>query len=214
MHQDRGNVMDPIQSLLPVPSPLLIVISGPLGVGKDSVVKRMADLGYPFHFVVTATSRPPRPGEAPGIDYHFYSEADFREMLARGEFLEHAIVYGEYKGIPKSQVREALASGKDVVMRLDVQGAATIRKIAPEALLIFISTATEDELIQRLKARRTETPEALRKRILTVKEEMKCLSEFDYVVINRDHQLDATVEQIGAIIKAERCRVQPRRVKL
>jgi guanylate kinase len=99
-------------------------------------------------------------------------------------------------------------------MRLDVQGAATIRKIAPEALLIFISTATEDELIRRLKARRTETPEALRKRIVTVKEEMNRLPEFDYVVINREHQLDATVEQISAIIKAERCRVRQRRVSL
>jgi guanylate kinase len=206
--------MDPIQSLLPVPSPLLIVISGPSGVGKDSVVKRMTELGLPFHFVVTATTRLPRPGEMPGVDYHFFSENDFREMVARGEFLEHAIVYGEYKGIPKFQVREALASGEDVVMRLDVQGAATIRKIAPEALLIFISTATEDELIRRLKARRTETPEALRKRIVTVKEEMNRLPEFDYVVINREHQLDATVEQISAIIKAERCRVRQRRVSL
>lgn len=206
--------MDSIQTLLPVPAPLLIVISGPSGVGKDSVVKRMAELGHPFHFVVTATSRPPRPGEAPGVDYHFLSEGDFREMAARGEFLEHAIVYGEYKGIPKSQVRQALASGKDVVMRLDVQGAATIRKIAPEALLIFISTATEEELIRRLRARRTETPEALARRIIKVKEEMQCLPEFDYVVINRDHQLDVTVEQIGAIIKAERCRVRQRQVRL
>ncbi|MBC8249393.1 MAG: hypothetical protein H8E90_06920, partial [Anaerolineales bacterium] len=102
------------------PNPLLVVISGPSGVGKDATVKRMSELGYPFHFVVTATTRPRRPNEVNGVDYHFISEQEFTEMLEKDELLEHAIVYGQHKGIPKKQVREALASGKDVIMRIDV----------------------------------------------------------------------------------------------
>ena len=206
--------MDTIESLLPVPSPLIIVISGPSGVGKDSVVKRMAELGYPFHFVVTATTRPRRPSEVHGVDYYFLSEQEFADMLSRDEFLEHAIVYGEHKGIPKAHIRQALSSGQDVMMRLDVQGAATIRRLVPDALLIFLSTATEAELIKRLEARHTETPETLRKRMATVKEEMKQLPQFDYVVINRDGRLDETVTQIAAIIAAEKCRVRPRMARI
>ncbi len=206
--------MDMIQSLLPVPSPLIVVISGPSGVGKDSVVKRMAELGYPFHFVVTATTRPRRSTEVHGVDYYFLSQQEFADMLARDEFLEHAIVYGEHKGIPKAHIRQALASGQDVVMRLDVQGAATVRRLVPDALLIFLSTATEAELIRRLETRHTETSQALQQRIATVKEEMKQLPQFDYVVVNRDNRLDETVAQIGAIIAAEKCRVRPRMAKV
>lgn len=206
--------MDLIQAALPMPAPLLIVISGFSGVGKDSVVKRMAELGYPFHFVITATTRPCRPSEIHGKDYYFLSEAEFLDMLARDEFLEHAVVYGDYKGVPKEQIRQALASGKDVVMRLDVQGAATIRRLVPEALLIFVSTASSEELARRLEARRTETPESLRKRLETVEAEMEYMSIFDYVVINREGRLDEAVARIGAIIAAEKCRVRPRMAQI
>jgi len=206
--------MDLIQAALPVPAPLLIVISGFSGVGKDSVVKRMAELEYPFHFVITATTRPRRPNEIHGKDYYFLSEAEFLDMLARDEFLEYAIVYGDYKGVPKKHIRQALASGKDVVMRLDVQGAATIRRLVPEALLIFVSTASSEELTRRLEARRTETPESLRKRLETVRAEMEYMSIFDYVVINREGRLDETVARIGAIIAAEKCRVRPRMARI
>ncbi len=194
--------------------PLLIVISGPSGAGKDATVKRMEELGYPFHFVVTATTRPKRPGEVDGVDYHFVSEKEFAEMLERGELLEHAIVYGQYKGIPKKQVQEALESGKDVIMRLDVQGAATIRRLVPEAVLIFLTASSEEELIRRLKKRETETPEGLKRRIATAREEMKHLDEFDYVVVNRDGHLDDTVKTIAAIITAEKCRVKQRKIEL
>ncbi len=206
--------MDLIQAALPIPAPLLIVISGFSGVGKDSVVKRMAELGYPFHFVITATTRPRRPNEIHGKDYYFLSEAEFLDMLARDEFLEHAVVYGDHKGVPKEQIRQALASGKDVVMRLDVQGAATIRRLVPEALLIFVSTASSEELARRLEARRTETPESLRKRLETVEAEMEYMSIFDYVVINREGRLDEAVARIGAIIAAEKCRVRPRMAQI
>ncbi len=198
----------------PEPNPLLVVLSGPSGVGKDAVLKRMKELGYPFHFVVTATDRPPRPGEVHGVDYYFLSTEQFTTMLAGGELLEHAIVYGQHKGIPKAQVRQALDSGQDAIMRVDVQGAATVRQIAPEAIFIFIITSSEEELIRRLKGRHTEAPEALETRLATAREEMKRLPEFDYVVVNRDSQLDEAVEHIVAIITAEKCRVEQRTIEL
>jgi guanylate kinase len=196
------------------PPPLLIVISGPSGVGKDVTLARMKELGHPFHFVVTATDRSQRPGEVHGIDYYFVSSEEFATMLGQDELLEHAIVYGQHKGIPKPHVREALASGKDVIMRLDVQGAATVRRIVPDALLIFLMAPSEEELIRRLKERKTESPENLKRRIALAREEMKRLSEFDYVVVNRDGKLDEAVEQIIAIITAEKCRVKQRRIEL
>ena len=196
------------------PQPLLVVLSGPSGAGKDAVLKRMKELGYPFHFVVTVTTRPKRPGEVDGVDYYFISEEEFADMLARGELLEHAVVYGQHKGIPKRQVREALASGKDVILRIDVQGAATIRKMVPEAVLIFLTASSEKELLRRLKRRKTETPEELERRIATVREEMKRLPEFDYVVINRDGALDEAVKTIAAIITAEKCRVKQRKIEI
>ncbi|MEJ2010969.1 MAG: guanylate kinase [Anaerolineales bacterium] len=194
--------------------PLLVVISGPSGVGKDTVLQRMKERGLPMHFVVTATTRPKREGEQDGVDYFFVSREQFAEMIEHGELLEYAIVYQDYKGIPKSQVREALGSGTDVVMRLDVQGAETIRKLYPEALLIFLSTRSEDELVRRLQARKTETAENLKLRIATARQELRRVDMFDYYVINADNRLDATVDTIASIIKAEHHRTDPRRVQL
>jgi guanylate kinase len=174
----------------------------------------MKDRDLPFHFVVTATTRPPRPDERHGVDYFFISHDEFAEMIEQDELLEYAIVYSDYKGIPKNQVREALDSYKDVVMRLDVQGAATIRNLYPEALLIFLTTQDEDELVRRLKARKSETPEGLNLRIATARQELKRIDEFDYVVINRENQLDEAVDAILAIIQAEHYRVHPRKVIL
>jgi guanylate kinase len=196
------------------PQPLLIVISGPSGAGKDTVMQRMKERGLPFHFVVTATTRPQRANEVHGRDYWFVSMEEFARMINEDELIEHAIVYGDYKGIPKKQVREALASGMDVVMRLDVQGAETVRKLAPEALLIFITTESEEELVHRLETRKTETANSLAIRIATARKELKRVEAFDYVVVNRDFQLDETVDTIRAIIDAEHHRVTPRKVTL
>ncbi len=196
------------------PNPLLVVISGPSGVGKDAVIKRMKELGYPFHFVVTATTRPPREDEVQGVDYIFVSEDQFLEWIGQGELLEHALVYGEYKGVPKGQIRRALASGQDVVMRVDVQGAATVRSIMPDAILVFLVAGSEEELLARLRKRGTESDEALQLRIATLREEMDRVLEFDYVVVNRDGQLDRAVEKIAAIITAEKCRTQQRVIRL
>lgn len=198
-----------------LPEPLLIVISGPSGVGKDTVLHMMKERGdQPFHFVVTATTRPKREGEVQGVDYFFISSDEFAEMIENDELLEHAIVYNDYKGIPKQQVRDALASGKDVIMRLDVQGAATVKKIEPEAVLIFLTTESEEELVSRLRARKTETAEGLNLRIATARQELRRIQEFDYVVINRDDELDATVDSIQAIIHAEHLRTEQRKVTL
>jgi len=196
------------------PQPLLVVISGPSGVGKDSVVNAMKERGLPFHFVVTATTRPRRAEEVHGQDYFFVSKEEFARMIEQDELIEYAIVYSDYKGIPKQQVREALASGKDVVMRLDVQGAATVRKLAPEAVLIFLTTQSETELVERLKARRTDTAEDLSLRIATARQELKRAAEFDYVVVNADGHLDETANTVIAIVDAEHHRVNPRKVNL
>jgi len=196
------------------PQPLLIVISGPSGAGKDTVMQRMQERGLPFHFVVTATTRPKRANEVQGQDYFFVTMEEFARMIDEDELIEHAIVYGDYKGIPKQQVREALDSGKDVVMRIDVQGAETVRKMAPEALMIFITTESEVELVQRLETRKTETADSLAIRIATARKELKRVEAFDYVIVNRDFHLDETVDIIRAIIEAEHHRVKPRKVTL
>lgn len=196
------------------PQPLLVVISGPSGVGKDSVLMRMRELGFPFHFVVTANSRPQRPGEIDGVDYHFVSIERFREMIDNDELLEWAEVYGQYKGIPKFEIRQAMASGRDVILRINVDGAATIKRLAPEAVFIFLAPASLDELRHRLMRRRTESPAEVERRLAMVADELAQLPNFDYVVINHADRLDEAVGQIQAIISAEKARVYPRRVNL
>ena len=183
--------------------PLLIVISGPSGAGKDSVLERLKRRAHPFHFVVTANTRARRPDEIEGRDYHFVSVSEFAEMIEKDELLEYALVYGDYKGIPKRQVREALASGKDVILRLDVQGAMTIRRLLPEALLIFLLPGAEDELADRLRARKTESPDNLKLRLATAREELKRLPEFDYLVAHRAGALDPAGEDGMNIIRAQ-----------
>jgi guanylate kinase len=194
--------------------PLLVVISGPSGVGKDSVIKAMKERDLPFYFVVTATTRARREDEVHGVDYFFVTTEDFVSMIEDDELLEYATVYEDYKGVPKAQVRQALESGKDVIMRVDVQGAATIREISPQACLIFLTAQNEAELLERLKLRKTETPRSLNKRIATAREELQRMHEFDYVVLNRDSHLDEAVDTILAIIRAEHHRTSPQKVTL
>lgn len=196
-------------------NPLLVVISGPSAVGKDSVVRRMQELGHPFRFLVTTTTRPKREGEVNGVDYHFFSEDVFLRMIEGEEFLENAVVYGQHKGILKTHAREALAIGQDVIVRVDVQGATTVHGLVPQAVLVFLTTASEEELVVRLRRRGTESETELDLRIRMAREEMKRRDEFDYVVVNADGMLDDAVEQIVSIIRAEKCRVRQRpRVEL
>lgn len=194
--------------------PLLIVISGPSGVGKDSVVRALQTRDHAFHFVVTTTSRSRRAGESDGVDYHFVSEARFEEMIANDELLEHALVYGQHKGVHKKQIREALNSGEDVMMRLDVQGAMTVKGLVEDAVLIFLSAGSEDELKQRLRKRGTDSEAEIQRRLEEIEEELAYLDNFDYLVLNRHNQLEAAVDRVMAIVRSEHCRVHPRLVKL
>jgi guanylate kinase len=177
-------------------------------------MQRMKERGLPFHFVVTATTRPQRANEVHGRDYFFVSKEEFARMIDEDDLIEHAMVYGDYKGIPKKQVREALTSGMDVVMRIDVQGAETVRRLAPGALMIFITTESEQDLVHRLETRKTETADSLALRIATARKELKRVEAFDYLIVNREYHLDETVDTIRSIIDAEHHRVQPRKVEL
>jgi guanylate kinase len=194
------------------PGPLLIVISGTSGVGKDAVLKGLQRRNLPLHYVITATSRAPRADEVDGRDYFFYTREEFIERINRGEFLEHALVYEDFKGIPRWQIDEALISGQDVVIKVDVQGADTLRNLYPEAVLIFLIPRTQQEWFGRLKSRNSETPENLNVRIVTAVEEVNQIGIFDYVVINADDQLEVAVDDIISIIDAEHHRVNHRKL--
>jgi len=174
----------------------------------------MKELGRPLHFTVTATTRPKRPGEVNGQDYHFLSPEAFQDMLKRGELLEWAEVYGHLYGVPKAQVRQALARGQDVMVKIDVQGAEHIRQVAPQSVLIFLAPPSTEELARRLRERKTESAAQLELRLKTAREEMERLPLFDYVVVNEQGRLDEAVAQIEAIITAEKCRVNPRQVEI
>jgi guanylate kinase len=214
MSECPGTLDEEIARWLGNPPPLLIVLSGPSGVGKDATMARMKERGIPLHYTVTATTRPPRPSEVNGKDYYFVSVAEFQRLIEQGELLEWALVYGDYKGIPREQVRQALAEGKDVILRIDVQGAATVRKLAPDALLIFLAPPSMVDLAARLRQRRTESEQALQRRLEAARREMDALPLFDYVVVNYQGCLDETVDAILTILRAEKMRVHPRRVQL
>ena len=194
--------------------PLLVVLSGPSGVGKDAAIGELKKLDRPWHFAITATTRPMRPGEQDGVDYVFLDADTFHKMRERDEFLECAEVYGRWYGVPRSQVRYGLQSGKDVILKIDVQGAATVRRLAPEALFIFILPGSLDDLRARLLDRMTESSPDLELRLQTAFQEMAQVREFDYRVVNEHDQLERSVSEIDAIITAEKCRIDPRMVQL
>ncbi len=205
---------DPIFDDVLKPQPLLILISGPSGVGKDSVVRALFRRQLPLHFVVTTTDRSPRVDEKEGVDYFFVSKERFEEYIARDEMLEYAMVYDNYKGIQKAQIREAMQSGKDIIVRLDVQGVKRVKSLCQEAVTIFIIPANYEEWLLRIKNRNTETPEDFRLRMKTARYEMEQLPEYDYVVVNARDRLEETVNVIEAIIQTEHHRVHPRRITL
>jgi guanylate kinase len=192
---------------------LLLILSGPSGAGKDALLTRMKELGVPFHYVVTSTTRPPRTGEKDGVEYTFVSESGFQDMLQRGDLIESAKVYGYWYGVPKHEVKQALDEGKDVVLKIDVQGAATIRNLLPGAVLVFLTLPSLEEYEKRLRQRKTESDTDLKVRLGRVNEELRSMLIFDYVVVNRQDELDGAVDQIKAIVAAEKCRVNPRIVQ-
>ena len=196
------------------PTPLLVVLSGPSGVGKDAVLSRMREGTVPYHFTVTATTRAQRPGERDGVDYIFLTSDQFDRMVEQDGFLEWAHVYGNRYGVPKDQVRKALEQGKDVLLKADVQGAATMKRLAPEAVFIFLVAPSLEELERRLRDRKTENTTDVNLRLRTARAEMGHQPMFDYVVVNPDNALDEAVTEIEAIIAQEKERKPPRKVSL
>ncbi len=195
--------------------PLVVVISGPSGVGKDVMIERMiesARLG--FHFTVTATTRDPRPREQDGVNHHFVSVDDFVNLIAADELLEWAQVYGNYYGVPKTQVRDALAAGKHVIMRVDVQGAKRLSEVIPDALLIFIIPPSIDVLKIHLKRRGVDSEAEMYKRLAAANEEISQASLFDFTVTNEESRLDETVDKVVEIIESESRRIPPRNIKI
>ena len=194
--------------------PLLIILSGPSGAGKDALLTRMKELGYSLGYITTVTTRAKRDKEINGADYHFTSTAKFQELIANNELLEWAKVYDNWYGVPRQPVKQALDRGQDTIVKVDTQGATTIKKILPEAVSIFVIPPSMEELVMRLKQRHTESPFDLALRIKTAKKEIKQLPLFDYVIVNRQDEIDLAVSSIKAIITAEKCRVNPRQINL
>lgn len=192
---------------------LLIVVSGPSGAGKDSVVRLLLEREPDLVFVVTTTTRPMRADEVDGRDYFFVSGEEFLRRIEADEFVEYALVYGEHKGVSRKEVEAALEKGKDPVLRIDVQGAARIKRLYPNALLIFLTPGNEAELRARLDARETETHVGLERRLATAREESERREEFDYQVVNQRDDLEGTVKLIQGIISAERAQVRARTVE-
>ena len=196
------------------PQPLMMVVSGPSGVGKDAVLTRLRERQYPVHIVVTATTRAMRPTERDGADYIFLDEATFERKVADDGFLEWAVVYGNRYGVPKDQVSDALASGKDVIIKSDVQGAETMKRLNPEAVFVFVAPPSMEELERRLRDRRSEAIGDLERRLETARLEMERLPMFDYVVVNENGAIDEAAEALEAIMRAERWRYPRRRLAL
>ena len=197
-------------SLIPPVKPLLIVLSGLSGVGKDTVLDKLRKAEFPAYISVSATTRPRRSGEKEGFDYYFISPEKFQSLINTDQLLEWATVYGHRYGIPRKPVRQALKNGQDVIVKIDVQGAATIKKKVPQALLIFLTPISLAELKKRLKKRRTETTKELELRLKTARKELNSIPTFDYVVVNREGKINQTIADIKAIITAEKCRANQR----
>ena len=196
------------------PHPLLVVVSGPSGVGKDAMLALVREQRPEVFWAITATTRAMRPGEEHGVHHLFHTREEFLELLERGELLEHAEVYGNLYGVPRAPVREALAEGRDAIVRTDVQGAASIRALAPDALLIFVAPPSLEELERRLRSRDTESAEETALRVEMSRREMRDAAWFDAVVVNETGGLEDAAQEVMAVIERERQRVPPRLARL
>ncbi|MEK7354786.1 MAG: guanylate kinase [Chloroflexota bacterium] len=198
----------------PPTRPMLFILSGPSGVGKDAVLARLKASDYPMKYVTTLTTRPRRVNEKNDVDYHFISAERFQEMIKNNELLEWAEVYGNRYGVPKEPVKRAFGQGHNVMLKVDIQGVANIKKIVPRAISIFLMPSSVEELERRLKHRHTESAFDMSRRLKIAESEMKELPGFDYVIINREGEIDRAVADIKAIITAEKCRVTGEEIAL
>ena len=193
---------------------LLFVLSAPSGTGKDTVINALKQQGMDFYVVASVTTRAPRPGESEGNPYHFISEEEFKRLVDEGELLEYANVHGHWYGQPRQVIRDNLRAGRDVLLKIDVQGAATIRRKVPQAIFIFLVPSSLEELAQRLATRQTETEEERLRRLADARKELMQQYWYDYVVVNRQGHLQEAVDQLRAIILAEHARTHPRHIDI
>jgi guanylate kinase len=205
---------DPAAGSAVPPTPLLVIISGPSGVGKDTIIAALQERGHQpaYHYVVTCTTRPPRVGEIDGVSYQFVSVAEFLAMKDAGELLEANEVHGNLYGTPRLGVREALTRGQHAILKIDVQGAEVVKRRAPDALLIFVLPPSMETLVEHLKARRTESAEQLELRQRNAALELARKDDYDYVVVNEEGRVDLTAERIEQIISQEELRGTRHRV--
>jgi guanylate kinase len=191
---------------------LLFVLSGPSGVGKDAAIESLKARGMDVYHVITATTRQRRPNEQHGVDYFFYTPEQFMDLLKRNELLESAVVAGNRYGSPRQQVREQLAQGHDVLLKIDVQGARQVKSRVPDGIFIFLAPPSIDDLVERLQRRNTETADQIAERVLNAYVEMAAVESYDYMVVNHHDELEKAVDQINSIVTAERARVHRRTV--
>lgn len=198
----------------PIRQGLLFVLSAPSGAGKDTVINALKQQGMNFYVVPSVTTRSPRPDESEGNPYHFVDRETFERMVSQGELLEYANVHGNWYGQPRKPIRENLSAGRDVLLKIDVKGAATVRKKVPNAIFIFLIPGSLEELTQRLTDRQTETEEELQRRLADARKELAEQHWYDYLVTNRDGHLQEAVDCLRAIVLAEHCRVHIRHINI
>jgi len=193
----------------------LFIVSSPSGAGKTTLIRRVLEdprIGRTLHFSVSHTTRPPRPGESDGVEYHFVDEAAFRAIEASGGFLEWAVVHGNLYGTSRAEVEPRLAKGLDVLLDIDVQGARQVRSHVPEAVKVIVFPPSREVLETRLKARASDAPEAVQRRLAAARKEMEEWGEYDYAIINED--LEAAVDELRSILVARRAGKSRRRERL
>lgn len=191
--------------------PRVFIISGPSGVGKDSVIEELRNVFTDAEYVVTATTRPMRPGEIDGVHYVFLSREEFLSRIEQNDFIENALVYDNHYGVPRSPIVNGLEQGRDVIIKVDVKGAATLRRLIPNTISLFLCPESMPALLHRLRDRKTDDPDVLMKRFTTATAELDEAKHFDYVVFNEDGKLDDAVAQICSIVSVEHRKVhQPR----
>lgn len=198
------------------PGAQLVIISGPSGVGKDTIIEALRERPRDpdYHYVVTCTTRAPRAGEEPGISYQFLTPDAFHRLRAAGELLESAEVHGNWYGTPRADVVRALAEGHDVILKIDVQGAQAVKERVPDALLVFIVPPSLEALFQRLRSRATETADELELRQRNAAIELARQGDYDRVVVNETGEVERTAAEIEAIIEQEKRRNPDRRIRV
>lgn len=204
LYAEGNNLIDEIRSC---DAPRIYIISGPSGVGKDTVIEQLREAFPKAQYVVTATTRPMRTGEIDGVHYKFMTKEDFVAGIEADAFIENALVYENHYGVPKQPILDGLAEGRDVIIKVDVKGAATLRRLIPNTISIFLAPESMEALLTRLRDRKTDDPDVLMKRFRTASQELAEVANFDYVVFNEDEQLDTAVNSIVNIVHIERLKV-------